>query len=72
MDMRFGTRNVRGLHRAGNLIAVAKGISKCKLDLAGAQEVRGYMTGKGNESYKLDGFYCTKKEHVNSSEAGDC
>jgi hypothetical protein len=40
MDMRFGTWNVRRLYRAGSLRAVAEGISKCKLDLVGVQEVR--------------------------------
>jgi hypothetical protein len=40
MDMRFGTWNVRSVYRAGSLRAVADEISKYKLDLVGAQEVR--------------------------------
>jgi hypothetical protein len=40
MDMRFGIWNVRCLHMAGSLIAVAKEISKYKLDLMEVQEVR--------------------------------
>jgi exonuclease III len=38
--MRFGTWNVRNMHRAGSLRAVAEEISKYKLDLVGLQEVR--------------------------------
>ncbi|PNF21381.1 hypothetical protein B7P43_G15471 [Cryptotermes secundus] len=40
MDMRVGIWNVRSLYRAGSLMAVAKEISKYKLELAGVQEVR--------------------------------
>jgi hypothetical protein len=36
-DMRFGTWNVRSMYRAGSLRAVAKEISKYKLDLVGVQ-----------------------------------
>jgi hypothetical protein len=39
MDMRFGTRDVRSLYRAGLLMTVAKEISKYKLDLVRVQEV---------------------------------
>jgi hypothetical protein len=46
MDMRFGTWNVRSMHRAGSLRAVAEEISKYKLDLVGVQ-VR--WNGGGNE-----------------------
>jgi hypothetical protein len=35
--MRFGTRNVGSLYRAGSLMIFAKGISKDKLDVVGAQ-----------------------------------
>jgi hypothetical protein len=35
MDMRFGTWNVRSLHRACSLITVAKEVAKYKLDLEG-------------------------------------
>jgi hypothetical protein len=47
MDIRFGNWNVRSMHRAGWLRAVAKEISKYKLDLVGVQEVRG--DGGGTE-----------------------
>jgi hypothetical protein len=40
MYMRFGAWNVRSLYRAGSLMAVAKVISKYKLDLVGVKEVR--------------------------------
>jgi exonuclease III len=44
-DVRFGTWNVRSLYRAGSLMAVAKEISKCNLDLVGVQEVRWDRSG---------------------------
>jgi hypothetical protein len=40
MDMRFDTRNVRSMNRAGLLRAVGEEISKYKLDLVGVQKVR--------------------------------
>jgi hypothetical protein len=40
MDTRFGTWNVISLYKTGSLRAVAKEISKYKLDLVGVQEVR--------------------------------
>jgi hypothetical protein len=40
MDMRFDTRKVRNLYRAGSFMTVEKEISKCKLDIVGVQEVR--------------------------------
>jgi exonuclease III len=42
--MRFGTWNVRSLHRAGSLTAAARELAGYKLDLLGMQEVR---WGKG-------------------------
>jgi exonuclease III len=72
MDMRFGTWNVRSMYRAGSLRAVAEEISKYKLDLVGAQEVkwsRGgtepagnytFFYGTGNEIHELGtGFFHT-------------
>jgi exonuclease III len=44
MDMRYGTWNVRSLHRIGPLKTVAREVGKYKLDLVGVQEVR---WGKG-------------------------
>jgi exonuclease III len=38
-DMRFGTWNVRSLHRAGALTAAARDLARYKLDLVGVQEV---------------------------------
>jgi hypothetical protein len=40
INMTFGTWNVRSLYRAGSSMTVAKDISKYKLNLVGAQEVR--------------------------------
>jgi hypothetical protein len=39
-DMRFGTWNVRRLHRSVLLLTVATELVRYKLDLAGEQEVR--------------------------------
>jgi hypothetical protein len=46
--MRFGTWNVRSMHRAGSFRAVAEEISKYGLDLVGVQGVR--WDGGGTES----------------------
>jgi exonuclease III len=46
--MRFVTWNVESLYRAGSLKTVAKELSKYKLHLVGAQEVR--WDGGGTES----------------------
>jgi hypothetical protein len=40
MDVRFGTKNAKSLYKAGSLMAIAKELSKYKLDLVGVQEVR--------------------------------
>jgi hypothetical protein len=65
MDMRFGTWNVRSMYREDSLRAVAKEISKYKLDFMGVQEVRWdgdgtepaaeytFFYGKGNENHEL-------------------
>jgi exonuclease III len=45
MDMRFGTWNVRSLHRTGSLKTVVREFGKYKLDLLGVQEVRWEMSG---------------------------
>jgi hypothetical protein len=73
MDMRFGTWNVRSLHRAGSLMTVASEISKYKLDLVGVQVRWGrggtepadkytFFYGKGNETHELGtDFFVSKK-----------
>ena len=38
--MRFGTRNVRSLHRSGSLTAAVRELARYKLDLVSVQEVR--------------------------------
>jgi hypothetical protein len=81
MDMRFGTRNVRCLYRAGSLITVAKDMSKYKLYLVGVQKVRwdrgetepaGEYTcfyGKGSENHELDtgSFFFVRKRIISRS-----
>jgi hypothetical protein len=43
--MTFGTFNVRSLYMAGSLMTVTKEISKYRLDLVGAQEIRWARSG---------------------------
>jgi exonuclease III len=72
MEMRFGTRNVRSLHRTGAQNRVEMELSKCKLDLVAVQEVRWQKSsnelledyalfyGEGNGNHQLGtGFFCT-------------
>jgi exonuclease III len=60
--MRFGTWNVRSLHRAGSLMTVSSELSRYRLDLVGAQEVR--WDGSGNvPAGKYTFFY--RKENEN-------
>jgi hypothetical protein len=63
MDIRFGLWNVRSLYRADSLLTVSRELSRCKLDLAGVQEVKWvgggtepageytFLYGKGNENH---------------------
>jgi exonuclease III len=72
MDMRFGTWNVRSMYSAGSFRTVAEEVSKYKLDLVGAQEVRWdrggtkpagqytFFYGKGNHELGT-GFFMHKK-----------
>jgi hypothetical protein len=65
MDMRFGTWNVRSLYGVGSLMTVSTELSRYRLDLVGAQEVRlegsgtvpageyTFLYGKGNENHEL-------------------
>ena len=64
-DILLGTWNIRGLYRAGALIAAARELARYKLDLVGMQEVRwekdgtvkagdySFFYGKGNENHQL-------------------
>jgi hypothetical protein len=45
MDMRLGLWNVRGLYRAGSLMAVSRELARYKLDLVGVREVRWECSG---------------------------
>jgi hypothetical protein len=58
MDMRLGLWNVRSLYRAGSLFIVSRELSKCKLDVAGVQEVR--WEGAGTEPAGKSTFFCGK------------
>jgi hypothetical protein len=78
MDMRFGLWNVRSLYRAGSLMTVSRELSRCKLDLAGMQEVRRvgggtepageytFFYGNGNENHELGTVFCASENHIDS------
>jgi hypothetical protein len=71
IGLRFGTRIIRSLYKAGCLMTAAKEISKYKLSLVGLQEVRWNtggtelsdeytcLYGKGNENHELGTVFCT-------------
>jgi hypothetical protein len=64
-DMRFGTWNFRSLYRSGSLTAIARELSRYKLDLVDVQEVRWdkrgtvragdyiFLYGEGNKNHQL-------------------
>ena len=59
-DMRFGTWNVRSLHRAGSFTAAARGLAGYKLDLVGVREVMWDREGTVRaEDYN---FFSTEKK----------
>jgi exonuclease III len=72
--MKFGTWNIRSLHRTGALKTVARELGKCKLDLVGVQKVRWekggterpedytFFYGEGNGDHQLGtGFFVHKR-----------
>jgi hypothetical protein len=72
MDLRFGIWNVRSLYRSGSLKTVARELGKCKLDLAGVQEVRwdkggterAFFYSAGNEDHQLGTrFLCIRESY---------
>ena len=64
-DMRYGTCNVRSMHRAGSFTAAARELARYKSGFVGVQEVRwdkrgtvragdyNFFLGKGNENHQL-------------------
>jgi len=73
--MRFGTRNIRSLYRAGSLTAGARKLTKYKLDMVGIQEVMWYKGGMGiiifstERKRKLsigNRIFCTPQDIVSS------
>ena len=64
-ETRFGTWNVRSLYRAGLLVAAAREVVGCRLDLVAVQEVRWdressvragdykFFYGRGNYNHQL-------------------
>jgi hypothetical protein len=80
LDIRFGTRSVRSLYRAGLFMTAAKEVTRYKLDLVGVQEIieEGDDTepageyilfyGKGNENHELGEDFCTKENHISRLE----
>jgi hypothetical protein len=74
MDMRSGTCDVRSLQRTCALRTVARELGKCRLDLAGVQEVEWekggteraqdytFFYGEGNGDHQLGtGFFVDKR-----------
>jgi hypothetical protein len=78
MNMRFGTWNVTSLHRTGALNTVARELGKCKLDLAGTQEVNWekggteraedytFFYGQGNGDHRLGTDFFVHKRIVSA------
>jgi len=77
--MRFGTWNVRSLHRAGSLTAAAGELARYTLDLVGVQEVRwdkrgtvragdyNFFCGKGNKKSSIGNrIFCTPQNSISS------
>jgi exonuclease III len=56
MDLRFGTWNVRSLHRAGSLKTLVSELAKYKFDLVTVQEVR-WDEGVGSQQTIIFFFY---------------
>jgi hypothetical protein len=58
--MRFGTWKVTSLYRPGSLIIMSRELSRYKLDLLGAQEVRwdkrGTIRAKAKKSHYRPGY----------------
>jgi exonuclease III len=60
--MRFGTWNVRGLYRAGSLMAAARELTKHKSDLVGVQDIR-WDKARAVGAGDYNCFYGKRKEN---------
>jgi hypothetical protein len=72
MDMRFGTWTVISLYGVGSLMTASRELSRYKLDLVGALDVRWEGGGTKPAGRKYTFFYGMGNEIVNSAQVLLC